>query len=280
MKKILVVFRSFHYSENIIDWLRRMNEKSPILATAIFLPASAFASVLSYAATANAGAETGYFPAVDEEEKAEMQKEMEQFEKACLSNQIDYRLHPGRWNLTLPEVRLESRFADLMLICGESFLGNQPGKESINHIRDLVQTSECPVLIIPEHFIFPQSVILAYDGSGDSVYSIRQFAYVMEELTSLPALLLHASEDKYLNNIPFSGEITELTARHFNNLTVQHIDLEPEKFFKEWADDHKGAILVCGSLGRSDISQFFRKSFAADIIRQHHIPVFVAHRGI
>lgn len=278
MKKILIVFRSYHYSGSVVEWLRRMNENAPLLATGIFLPASAFASVFSYAATANAAAETGYFPAVDKEEAGEIEKEMSMFEQDCIANGIECRLHPGRFNLTLPDLRLESRFADLMLISGESFFGNDPEKDRIDQVRDIVQCSECPVLIIPEHFIFPQSVILAYDGSENSVFSIRQFTYVMKELTGLPTLLFYASGDEYLKELPHRDEIIELTARHFSDLTTRKIELEPKEFFKDWIENRKGSLLVSGSFGRSDLSQFFRKSFASDLVLGHHIPVFVAHR--
>lgn len=278
MKKILVVFRSYHYSKSVVEWLRRMNENAPLLAIGIFLPASAFASVLSYAATASAAAETGYFPAVDKEEAAEIEKEMSLFEQDCIANGIEYRLHPGRFNLTLPDLRLESRFADLMLISGESFFGNDPEKNRISEIREMVQSSECPALIIPEHFIFPKSVILAYDGSENSVFSIRQFALVMKEFTGLPTLLFYASADEYAKELPHRDEITELSARHFSDLTIEKIELAPELFFKDWIENRKGSLLVSGSFARSDLSQFLRKSFSAGVVLGHHIPIFIAHR--
>lgn len=279
MKKILVVFNSFHYSDAVLKWLVKMNDRSPVLATGIFLPASAFASIFSYAVAANASGETGYFPVPDKAEKEEISRQMEQFEKDCLANGISFRLHPGKVNLTLPDISLESRFSDLMLISGESFFIRKQGEDRTAHIHGLAKAAECPVLIIPEHFIFPRSVILAYDGSQNSVFAIRQFAYILPEFTDLPTLLVNARENDPEHAIPFKDEAVELIAGHFKDLTLQKIDLDPGKFFSDWIDNQKGSILVSGSLGRSKLSQLFSKSFIEDVILAHHIPVFTAHAG-
>jgi hypothetical protein len=279
MKKILVVFSSYHYSDAVLKWLVRMNDQTPILATGIFLPASAFASIFSYAAAANASGETGYFPAPDKDEKEEISSQMQQFEKDCLANGISFRLHPGRMNLTMPDISVESRFSDLMLISGESFFIREKGEDRTAHIHDLAKAAECPLLIIPEHFIFPSSVILAYDGSPNSVFAIRQFAYILREFTVLPTLLMNAGQNDPGHDIPFKDEAIELITSHFNDLTLQKIDLDPGKFFGEWIDNRKGSILVSGSLGRSKLSQLFNKSFIEDVILAHHIPVFTAQAG-
>jgi hypothetical protein len=36
--------------------------------------------------------------------------------------------------------------------------------------------------------------------------------------------------------------------------------------------------LVTGSFGRSAMSDVFAKSFPAELIREHRVPVFVAHK--
>ncbi|WP_301923889.1 hypothetical protein [Ferruginibacter sp.] len=40
----------------------------------------------------------------------------------------------------------------------------------------------------------------------------------------------------------------------------------------------KSAILVSGSYGRSGISQIFKNSFIQNIIAEHRLPVFIAHK--
>jgi hypothetical protein len=37
-------------------------------------------------------------------------------------------------------------------------------------------------------------------------------------------------------------------------------------------------MLVTGAKGRNGFSELFHRSFVADIIREHMLPVFIAHR--
>ena len=95
----------------------------------------------------------------------------------------------------------------------------------------------------------------------------------------MPSLFLFAGEDKYQKDLPFRDYLTELAAQHYKDLTLQVAEADPSKFFRMWMDERKGSLLICGAMHRSDISQFLKKSFVKDIIKDHHIPVFIAHRG-
>jgi hypothetical protein len=72
--------------------------------------------------------------------------------------------------------------------------------------------------------------------------------------------------------------VVELAAQHYPDLTFYKLALDPEKYFATWMADQKSALLVSGSFGRSAFSQAFKKSFVATIIREHQVPVFVAHK--
>ena len=121
---------------------------------------------------------------------------------------------------------------------------------------------------MPEKFDFPENVILAYDGTEQSVYAIKQFAYLFPEMAEKPTLLVYASKNP-AEDFPGKGQIEELVARHFPNLTLLKLDINPEKYFGTWLSENKSAILVSGSYGRSNFSQFLKKSFVADIIAEH-----------
>jgi predicted transcriptional regulator len=53
--------------------------------------------------------------------------------------------------------------------------------------------------------------------------------------------------------------------------------LDPKKYFHTWIEDCKAAIVVTGAFGRSGLSQSLKKSFITDVIRDHKMPVFIAH---
>ena len=278
MKKILFVNDSNHFSRGSLEFIRQLNQFEPILVTGIFMPQSAFASVLSYAASANGLGNTGYFPSVESDEVIQIEGEMKKFENFCLKNDLLYRLHRDTYNVNLPQLRLESRFADLMVISSELFYKKSDASEAdFEHIRDTIRTSECPVIVVPENFIFPESVILAYDGTEESVYAIKQFAYLFPKLGIHPTLLVYADENEN-SELPSEDYIRELAAQHYPDLTLYKLGINPKNHFADWVKGRKGSVLVCGSLGRSGLSNFFRKSFAAEIIRSHELPVFVATR--
>jgi hypothetical protein len=71
--------------------------------------------------------------------------------------------------------------------------------------------------------------------------------------------------------------IEELAARHFPDLTIMKLNLNPKEFFTDWLTNVKNAMLITGAKGRNGFSEFFRRSFVARIIKEHRLPVFVAH---
>jgi nucleotide-binding universal stress UspA family protein len=136
---------------------------------------------------------------------------------------------------------------------------------------------ECAVLIVPERFDFPSRNVLAYDGSKESVYAIKQFAYLFPELTDAETLLVYANDDAE-KDFPDKAQIEELAARHFPKLSMFKLDINPKRFFTLWASEEKSAMLVSGSYGHSGLSQLFKQSFVKDVITDHKVPVFIAHR--
>lgn len=275
MKKILLVVDGNHYSPGAFEFVRRLNEMEPVLVTGVFVPQLTYASLWSYAAVA--GPESVYIPLLDEEDDEEVAKSIEQFELQCQRNDIRYRLHKDFSDFALPELKRESRFADVMMLSGELFYKEILGSNQFDYMRTALHEAECPVLIIPENKPFPESNILAYDGQEEAVFAMKQFAYLFPELAKNKTLLVYAGE-KGETDFPAMEYVTELATQHYPDLTFYKLEAEPETYFAAWLAEQKNTLLVSGSFSRSVLSQAFRKSFVADIIREHHVPVFVAHK--
>ena len=216
------------------------------------------------------------FPCEDEESEI-VGKNIRHFETLCQKNGIRYRVHKAFLDFVLPELRKESRFADVVILSGELFYEGVAGGDQFEYLRDALHHTECPVLIVPEHFDFPDNNILAYDGSEASVFAIKQFAYIFPELASNKTLLVYA-EDKEDRDFPSRDLIIELATQHHRNLDFYKLDVNPKKYFATWIGDKKTSLLVSGSFSRSAFSQAFKKSFVADIIKDHKVPVFIAHK--
>ena len=258
MKKVLLVFDGTNFSEGAFEFVRRLNEISGILLTGVFMPQVAYANLWSYSAATGGGGV--FIPMLEDDETELVTRNMEHFESLCHKNGIRYRLHKDFFDFALPELKKESRFADVIVLGGEMFYKGVTGGSQFDFIRDALRTTECPVMIVPERFEFPDNNILAYDGSEESVYAIKQFAYVFPELAKNKTLLVYA-DDETDKKFPSQDYITELATQHYNDLIVYKLEIEPKKYFHVWISERKGSLLVSGSYSRSAFSQAFRKSF-------------------
>jgi len=274
MKKILLAFDGTNFSVGAFEFARKMNEVNPILLTGIFLPQASYANLWNYG---DAMAGPLLVPVVESSEEEKMKKNIARFRKLCQDEGIDYRVHEDSFDFALPELKRETRFADLLIIGSESFYENMGIREPNEYLEDGLHGVECPVLVVPEKFDYPVTNVLSYDGSESSVYAIKQFTYLFPEMSENPTLLVYANK-KTDSEIPEEVNMEELAARHFSDLTVTKIDSSSAKYFGAWISEKKSAILVSGSFGRSVFSRIFRKSFISDVIRDHKLPVFIAHR--
>jgi len=272
MKKIILAFDGANFSEGAFEFARRLNDMEPVLLTGVFLPQTQLANLWSYAKNES----VPFIPLLESDESEVVKENIGRFEKLCQSNSIDYRVHKDFYDFALPELKRESMYADLLILGSEVFYSQAEGKPAI-YLQEALHDVKCPVLVVPEKFDFPENIILAFDGSDEAVFAIKQFAYLFPELTRLKTLLVYAAKD-IKEDIPDRIQMEELLARHFPDLTLFKLDINPKAFFNTWIMDNRSALLVSGSYGRSGISQLFKKSFVKDIISDHRLPVFIAHK--
>lgn len=273
MKKIIVAFDGMNYPAGALKFAAFLNEQTPHLLTGAFVPNISFAGSFIYPSEVPVA---GAFP-VDEESLEVMEENIKKFEKFCDLNGIDFRVHRDETDFALPQLRYETRFADLMLMGSRSFY-SKPEEEHISELfKDMLHLSECPVLIVPEQFNPPEEVVIAYDGSEDSVYAIKQFAYLFPELALKPTVLVYANS-KAKKDVPDLSNIEELATRHFADLTIEKLELMPRDYFATWINAKRSPMLVAGSYGRSTASRMFKKSFVTEVMEFTGTSIFIAHR--
>lgn len=274
MKKILLAFDGSSFSEGAFAFVRQLNELQPVLVVGVFVPQARFSNLWSYSAAAGG---PSFIPLLEQEDTDAVQESINRFETLCQENGMRYHVHKDLFDFALPELRRETRFADLMVVGSEKFYQQIGSESAYNYLHDMLHASECPVVVVPEAFVFPRKNVLAYDGSASSVYAIKQFAYLFPQLTANETLLVFLKEDAD-KEFPAGEQIAELVNEHFSMLELFKLNVNPGKYFSQWVNENKEVFLVSGSFGRSLLSQLFRKSFVADVIAAHKLPVFVAHR--
>ena len=131
-------------------------------------------------------------------------------------------------------------------------------------------------MLVPEDYKLPNKVVLAYDGKPDSVFAIKQFTYLFPHFYTWETTLITIEDES--EPLPYQELIEELAAKHFSNLTLEVISTVSERAFSKSIGEKDETLLVAGAFGRSELSNLFKKSFLSDIIQEHKIPVFIAHR--
>ena len=274
MKKILLAFDGCHFSEGAFEFARTLNDASQVLLTGVFSPLIDYSGLWSYSVGVGA---TVVVPTLEDDDADAVEKNIDRFVFLCQLHNIEYRVHKDFSDFALQALKKESRFADLLILGSESFYANTLGGDGGTYLKEAVHSVECPVLVVPEKFIFPKNNVLAYDGSESSVYAIKQFAYLFPELTANNTLLVYVHEGEE-DTFPEEDNIKELCARHYTALTLFRLDLNPKKYFGLWANEREGALLVSGAFGRSSLSRAFSRSFVDEIVRERKLPLFITHQ--
>lgn len=273
MKKVLLAFDGTNFSKGAFEFARQLNENERILLTGVFLPQSDYAGLWVYTDGIGVPILT---PLVNDDVNTEViEKNIEKFKHQCISNDIDFRIHKDVFEFSVPQLVSETRFADLLILGSEVFYKSF-SKEPNDNLKNVLRKTECPVIIVPEQFVFPENLVLTYDGSDSSVFAIKQFAYQFPTMCNKPAVLIHMSkQDK--NEMPDHENIEELAARHYSNLEFSTIHADPKKFFNTWLIEKENSMIISGSYGRSGISDMFTKSFISDVITNRQFPIYIWH---
>jgi hypothetical protein len=195
----------------------------------------------------------------------------------CESNDIQFRIHKKYYGLSIAEIPMETRFADLLLLGGEKYNNSLIESEQIHYITDVLKNTECPVMVIPEDYKTALMNILAYDGSSSSLFAIKQFAYLFPEFCQKETLLVYMNDAAH-KKLPSHDYIIEYTAQHFHNLTIESPAINPHKDLINWLIEKPNSLVVIGACGRSFLSEMVKPSFAQQIVENHRHMVFVSHR--
>ncbi|TDH29245.1 hypothetical protein EXU57_04040 [Segetibacter sp. 3557_3] len=277
MKKVLIVFDGPNYSEGALRFVAGLNALQPVLATAVCMPRVDDTKQWSAFALGNPGEAGVFLPAPDNDDEAAMNANKLRFKQHCEQNLLKYRLHNDCSSFPFRDLKKETRFSDVMVLGEQLFLNQLPRQQRFTYLTDTLHTSECPVVVVPEAYDFPQYNILAYDGSSESAFAIKQFAYIFPELARNPTMLVYVQPDES-KEIPEMDFIEELATQHYVHLTFFKLNIDPALHFGTWLENSLSSILVSGAYGRSIISQFIKRSFVTDPVREHLLPVFICHR--
>ncbi|HWB27164.1 MAG TPA: hypothetical protein VG738_16925 [Chitinophagaceae bacterium] len=272
MQKILLVCDGGHFPQGAFDLVKDKYVDESCLLTGIFLSSVQYSGLLRYSIDVTGGLTT----TIMEEEKIMTDRNINLFKSLCEKHGIEYRVHTDMQPDIFPALKKETRFADLMLLSSQLFYSNLAEKQPNSYTKTVLHEAECPVLLVPEDYKQPAKIVLSYDGSEESVYAIKQFAYVFPSWCNLEAQLVYVTDKA--EEIPDLADIEEFASRHFPGLTISRLSFNAKEFFSLWMSGDQDAMLVTGSFSRSGISALLKKSFSEEVIELSGVPVFIAHK--
>jgi hypothetical protein len=273
MKNILIPFEGDHFPQETLDLVRDLNDLAPLHLTAAFVPEIDYAELFSVSAALPGMT----FMPESQDEDVVITRNSEKLEEFCSANHIMLSVHKDRLDFALPLIRKETRFSDLMIMSSQHFFDNIGVSQPNAYMKQILQTTECPILLLPEKFQLPDNIVLAYDGSAASVYAIKQFAHLFPEFSATKTIFV------YLNGaanerIPDRTNMEEFASACFSDVHFLHLQMDRQDFSSTWLPALGKTWLVAGSYGRSELSQLFSKSFITSLIHDHKMPLFIAHQ--
>ena len=149
--------------------------------------------------------------------------------------------------------------------------------DAIQHIgsqlENVIRTMQRPILVAPNDFSAPQSVMLAFDGSATSRKGVEMLAS-SPLFKSMPIHLVMVAADTADNQAQLENARGVLTAAGFNvKIAIRAGEVEPT--LHAYQAEHGIDLLVMGAYGHSRIRQFFVGSTTTNMIRTTSTPLLL-----
>jgi nucleotide-binding universal stress UspA family protein len=272
MKKILLACDGKNFSNAAFNFLETLNETEPILVAGAFFISVDYRILVPSSIYPDPG------PIIElvEEEKENVENTVKLFEEKCVRSGIEYTLHEEGRSWDINTLAKESRFSDLLVVSEELFFKNW-GPDQPNHfMRQVLHHAECPVIVIPESYKTIDRILIAYDGTPQSVFTLKIFSLVFPNFKDLETNIIYIKDDEN-DEIPDLKYLEEYAGRHFQNLNIEKLHFNAAEYFTEWAQYSKNGLLVTGAFSRSGLSNLLRESFVEKLVKEHAMPVFIAH---
>lgn len=272
MNQLLFVCAGKEFPEGAFNFLLSLRKERPVSVVGLFFSPIDLDAII----TASQLPVQAPYDRIREREAEQTQANKVLFARQCEQHDIRYRIHDHSEQWDKDILVKESRFADLLVLSGELFYGDIYERQPNHYLQEALHCAECPLVVVPEGFRQCDHLFVAYDGSKESVFAMKQFSYLLPEYAELPAEIVYV-KDEPSNSIPDLEKLRHYSKLHFESMGFSKLHFKAAHYFATWIGEHKQVMLVTGSYGRSPFSYLAKRSFAEQVIREHKLPVFIAH---
>jgi nucleotide-binding universal stress UspA family protein len=142
-------------------------------------------------------------------------------------------------------------------------------------LSDVLAGAHCPVCLVTTNAGQIDRVILAYDGSLNSMYAIKQFAYLFPKYASIPTYLLSIQEGSELKQ---EGDLNSWLRLHFRELKTEMLHGKAKDALDSFiGPGTQNTLVVMGAFGRNALSRWIRESLAEIIIKETQASLLITH---
>ena len=209
------------------------------------------------------------------EKKKMIEDNILQFKEGCNKRSVSCIIHKEE-GVPAAEMLEESRYADFIITdIATSFKKVAEGSPS-HFVKDLLKQSECPVIIAPERFDGIDRIIFTYDGSSSAVFAMKQFTYLLAELSDKPVSIFHV-DDKAELSTEEKQKLKGWLQNHYSAVGFETKAGDATYEMLAYLCLKKNVFIVMGAYGRSAVSRFFKHSRADVISKYISQPIFITH---
>ncbi|MFY0255358.1 hypothetical protein ACDQ55_15535 [Chitinophaga sp. 30R24] len=198
------------------------------------------------------------------------------FKHVCENNGVNCFIHQDT-GMPVTEVVAESRYTDLIVVDATTSFSWRPEIAPTVFVKEVLEKSECPVIIAPEDFEGVNEIIFTYNGSSSSVFAIKQFTHLFPQLRDRKITVLSITDA----GKPIKGDkdkLKEWLQAHYDQITFVVLeDRNVRARLLEYLVEKEQVFIVMGAFGRSILSNVIIPNPADPIVKLITQPIFITH---
>jgi nucleotide-binding universal stress UspA family protein len=279
MKRILVAFDGTFYSDAALQYAAQVARAEKAQICGIFL--EDVTTYHQFSPIFDAPEAIGVADDVIQELRSEVRQNIDgnirRFREFCEREGISFTIHQ---NAGIPSLLLidETAYADMVVIGSMTYFSNLSYSSESRLLSDLLTSSHCPVMVVPEQFEPVKHVVLAFDGSSSSTYAIRTFLQLAPDWLKSLKVSLFSVVKKDGQEVPGEDAMWSYLKLHRPVFSIEKVTGKPDEEILHYAGLAANALVVIGSFGRGTFSQMFKSSLGKQLLDARSVPIFVAHQ--
>jgi hypothetical protein len=198
------------------------------------------------------------------------------FVEECTKKSVSQETYIDRGE-PIQEIIYESRFADLLIIDPDIDFYQKTDQLPSHLVKEILANAECPVILAPDKYNNMEEIVFCYNGSASSVFAIKQFTYLLPQLSNKKVVLLEVNESGSEEFNESHRRVLSWLRAHYVSVIYYNLEGNSKDRLFTYLLKKTKCWVVMGAYGRSLLSRFFKKSSADLLIRTVDLPLFITH---